>query len=44
MYCPSSVRTPANWVPGGMVVVPPEYDDEAAKVTISHLLGSTAIH
>jgi alkyl hydroperoxide reductase subunit AhpC len=26
----ADVRTPANWVPGKVVVVPPKYDDEAA--------------
>lgn len=27
----ADVRTPANWVPGRVVVVPPRYNDEAAK-------------
>ncbi|RYP44208.1 hypothetical protein DL768_009300 [Monosporascus sp. mg162] len=27
----ADVRTPANWIPGGVVIVPPKYDDEAAK-------------
>lgn len=27
----ADIQTPANWVPGGSVVVPLKYDDEAAK-------------
>ena len=31
---PNSIRTPANWMPGGDVIIPRAVKDEEAKVSL----------